>query len=51
MSLDAKTGDIEIDHPALVSLMHQFLVLILVEEHDPTEKVSGLLEYAMTVFT
>ena len=46
-SFDSEGQDIEIDHPALVSLMHRFLALILLEEHDPMNKVSGLLEHAM----
>lgn len=48
-SINPETQDIEIDHPALMSLMHNFLVLILVEEHILTKKVSGLLEHVMAL--
>lgn len=44
-SIDPETQHIELDRLALVSLMHKFLVLILVEEHNSTNKVSGLLEH------
>lgn len=39
--------DIEIACAAHVSSMRKFLVLVLVEEHNFTNNVSGLLEYVM----